>query len=225
MDHPLCQLGGIQGVEHQTPASRELDNSLLLSDLPADVGGLSSALNLSPSASVDLTTYVGGSLVRIEFPHTVRSQVGGGRKGDLRGLSSKSRREMLNFMNSINKDRLGSPPLLATLTYADRFPTDKATWTEHFNRRFRRRLARSGARSFSGARPERTRASGPHTFTYCCSWKLSLRSSMSGSPRPGTSPADASATITCALVLGSNPFAHGRARCATWQSAKARSRS
>jgi hypothetical protein len=142
MDHPLCQLGGIQGVEHQTPASRELDNSLLLSDLPADVGGLSSALNLSPSASVDLTTYVGGSLVRIEFPHTVRSQVGGGRKGDLRGLSSKSRREMLNFMNSINKDRLGSPPLLATLTYADRFPTDKATWTEHFNRRFRRRLAR-----------------------------------------------------------------------------------
>jgi hypothetical protein len=49
---------------------------------------------------------------------------------------------MLNFVNSINKDRLGTPPLLITLTYPDRFPTDKATWTEHFNRRFRRRLAR-----------------------------------------------------------------------------------
>jgi hypothetical protein len=103
---------------------------------------LSPALVLSPSTPVDLTTYVGGSLARIEFPHTVRSQVGGGRKGEVRGLSSKARREMLNFMNSINKDRLSTPPLLITLTYPDRFPTDKATWTEHFNRRFRRRLER-----------------------------------------------------------------------------------
>ena len=36
--------------------------------------------------------------------------------------------------------RLDALPLLVTLTYPDRFPTDKATWTEHFNRRFRRRL-------------------------------------------------------------------------------------
>jgi hypothetical protein len=49
---------------------------------------------------------------------------------------------MLNFTNAINKDRLGTPPLLITLTYPDQFPTDNATWTEHFNRRVRRRLER-----------------------------------------------------------------------------------
>ena len=45
-------------------------------------------------------------------------------------------------MNSINMHRLDAPPLLVTLTYPDRFPTDKATWTDHFNRRFRGRLSR-----------------------------------------------------------------------------------
>ena len=45
-------------------------------------------------------------------------------------------------MNSINMERVNAPPLFITLTYPDQFPTDKATWTEHFNRRFRRRLER-----------------------------------------------------------------------------------
>jgi len=49
---------------------------------------------------------------------------------------------MMNLLNSINIERVNTPPLFVTLTYPDRFPTDKATWTEHFNRRFRRRLER-----------------------------------------------------------------------------------
>ena len=45
-------------------------------------------------------------------------------------------------MNSINIHQLGARPLFVTLTYPDLFPRDKVTWTEHFNRRFRRRLGR-----------------------------------------------------------------------------------
>jgi hypothetical protein len=127
---------------HQNVPSRELDDSSLPSDLAPNGVGLSSAHILSPHTYVDVTTYVGASLVKIEFPETIRGQVGGGRKRPVRGHSSKSRREMLNFMNSINTDRLATLPLLITLTYPDMFPTDKATWTEHFNCRFRKRLER-----------------------------------------------------------------------------------
>jgi hypothetical protein len=40
----------------------------VLSDPAADMGGLSSAQNLSPPLYVDATTHVGGSLVKIRFP-------------------------------------------------------------------------------------------------------------------------------------------------------------
>jgi hypothetical protein len=128
---------------HRNLPSRQLDDSHLPSDLPADGGGLSSPQTLSPSYDdVDVTTYVGAPLVRIEFPQPDRPQVGGGRRRAVRGLSPGSRREMLNFLNSINMERVGAPPLVVTLTYPDRFPTDNKAWTEHFNRRFRGRLKR-----------------------------------------------------------------------------------
>ncbi len=137
LPHPADQ-------HHSTPA---LSRERLLSDLPLDEApGLSSAHILSPYASVDLTTYlttyVGGSLARITFPSAVRHQVGGGRKREVRGFSSKARREMMNFLNSINIERANTPPLLITLTYPDHFPTNQTIWTEHLNRRFRRRLGR-----------------------------------------------------------------------------------
>ena len=116
------------------------DQPSLLS--PQQGCSLSSPHNLSPSPSVDVTTYVGASLVRIRFPHPVRRQVGGGRKGKVRGQSPKSQRAMMNFVNSINMERVNAPPLFITLTYPDRFPTENAIWTEHFNHRFHKRLER-----------------------------------------------------------------------------------
>src|SRR4051794_22078942 len=71
-----------------------------LRDPHAEAGGLSSPHTFPPShEDVDVTTYVGAPLVKVEFPQPDRPQVGG-RRSAVRGLSPGSRREMLNFMNS-----------------------------------------------------------------------------------------------------------------------------
>lgn len=110
LPHPADQ-------HHPAPA---LSRERLLSDLPLDdAPGLSSAHILSPPASVDFITHVGGSLAKLKFPSSGRPQVGGGRKREVRCFSPKARRDMLNFLNSINIERMNTPPLFITLTYPD----------------------------------------------------------------------------------------------------------
>lgn len=126
------------------PAPRSLpDYSNLNNPGPDYVPGLSSAHNLSADEpGVLLHSYEGGSVTSVKFPRGGREQVGGGLKKSITEFSRKSRREMLNYLNSLNKNKVKALPLFITLTYPDEFPRDKASWTEHFNRRFRRRFER-----------------------------------------------------------------------------------
>jgi hypothetical protein len=77
----------------------------------------------------------------MKFPRGKRPRVGGGLRGQVYEFSRKSRRKLLNYMNSLNTEKMRLPYFI-TLTYPKEYPTDKESWTEHFNRRFRRRFER-----------------------------------------------------------------------------------
>lgn len=104
-------------------------------------GGLSSGHSLLPEPGIGLTTHVGGSLAQMKFPTGKRPQVGGGKRGAVYEFSRKARRNLLNYMNSLNTEKIKLPYFI-TLTYPKEYPRDKGSWTEHFNRRFRRRFER-----------------------------------------------------------------------------------
>lgn len=165
--------------------------------LPVDVPGLSSAHNLSADEpGVVVRSHQGGTLSQVEFPVGKRPQVGGGLKKPVTEFSRKSRREMLNSLNSLNRNKIKFLPLFITLTYPDQFPRDKESWTEHFNRRFRRRFERKFGRLGGYWRKEFKErktgdSGGPGLHTSICSSspiRLPLRCT-SGSPAPGTSRA------------------------------------
>lgn len=131
--------------------------------LPEDVPGLSSAHILSADEpGVSITSHTGGRLTKISFPRGKKPQSGGGKRSAVTEFSRKSRRDLLNFFNSLNQNKIKNLPLFITLTYPAQFPTDKETWTEHFNRRWRRRFERRYGRLGMVWRKEFQKRGAPH---------------------------------------------------------------
>lgn len=126
------------------------------------MGGLSSSHNLLSGPGISVTTHVGGSLTQVKFPSASRGRVGGGEKKEVRDFSKRSRRNLLNYFNSLNLDAINPLPVFITLTYPGTYPKDKETWTEHFNRRFRRRLECRYGRVPVVWRKEFQRRGAPH---------------------------------------------------------------
>lgn len=67
-------------------------------------------------------------------------------KGPVKEFSRRSRREMLNYLNSLNKEKIKTYPLFLTLTYPDEFPRDPKVWKRDFNQRWCRRIERKYGR-------------------------------------------------------------------------------
>lgn len=107
-------------------------------------GGLSTAhipTVEKPPKPAAVIGWVGASLVKVQHagPYSL-DQVGGGKRGKVKGFSRGSRRRLQRMMATIQKAGL---PIFATLTYPDEFPDELETWNKHLER-LRARLTRRG---------------------------------------------------------------------------------
>lgn len=97
-----------------------------------------------------LTTHLGGRLTSVtiqhENPDRPRAQIGGGRRGAIKGFSSASRRRLMRRLASINRHGSERPPAFITITYPREYPTESNVYKAHARALLKRLRRRFGAR-------------------------------------------------------------------------------
>lgn len=129
--------------------------------LPTQSPGLSTAHIWPQQPPAALSTALGGSLARIEFPSGgKRPRAGGGRRQTISEFSRASRRRLLQLLNSLNRNKI-KLPLFITLTYPGEFPEDPRVWKKHLQA-WRRRMLRKFGRCPMVWRLEFQKRGAPH---------------------------------------------------------------
>jgi hypothetical protein len=121
--------------------------------------GLSTVQISSEQAPGTLRFFVGGEHARLRGDPDLGGPVGGER-GSVRGFSKASRRRLLQFLHTIDRERSGWP-LFVTLTYPREWPGDPRRWKRDL-RVWLERLRRSMPGVWCVWRLEPQRRGAPH---------------------------------------------------------------
>lgn len=99
--------------------------------------------DLDNDAAPTAVIAVGGAFFAVKAGKCYREEVRGGKRGEILGFSSASRRRLMTLMASIDRTACRRRPLFITLTYPRRFPTEARVYKAHlkaflarFNRRY-----------------------------------------------------------------------------------------
>jgi hypothetical protein len=115
-------------------------DALALGELEGSEPGLSSA-QIGPQAVWRVEVAKGGSYVRLRAPPG-SPQVGGGVRQPIYEFSSRSRRQLLDLVNKVDRSKLAMGDVVfVTLTYPKEFPTARST--KRHLRAFLKRLRRA----------------------------------------------------------------------------------
>jgi hypothetical protein len=101
---------------------------------------MSNSLGLSSPHISTLRSAEGGAVVDNRLFPARGGARGGGVRGEIRTFSRGARRRLLNFLNSIDRNRTPLPTLV-TLTYPNSWPGDPRVWKGHLEA-FRSRMFR-----------------------------------------------------------------------------------
>lgn len=120
--------------------------------------GLSTVHISAPQPSGSIRCAVGGNHARLRGDQLDYSV--GGTRGDVSTFSNASRRRLLAFFQSVNRDKAGLP-LFVTLTYPGEWPADHRVWKRDL-RAWLDRLRRLDAHCWAVWRLEPQRRGAPH---------------------------------------------------------------
>src|SRR5262245_28394097 len=124
----------------------------------ADVG-LSTVHISSEQKAGTIRVFVGGQQVYLRGDPMVGGQVGG-QRGTIRGFSRASRRRMLRWVQTIDREMSGMP-LFVTLTYPGDWPGDPRRWKRDLDA-WLKRLRRAQPAAWAVWRLEPQRRGAPH---------------------------------------------------------------
>lgn len=121
--------------------------------------GLSTVHIPSPQKPGTVRVYNGGSHVRLRGDPMVGGGVGG-RRGSVRGFTKASRHRMLQFLQTIDREKCGMP-LFVTLTYPGEWPGNPKQWKRDLEV-WLARLKRAHPAAWAVWRLEPQRRGAPH---------------------------------------------------------------
>lgn len=124
----------------------------------AAVLGLSTVHISSPQAPGTLRFFVGGSHARLRGDPMIGGV--GGVRGAVMGFTKASRRRMLEFLQTVDRERAGMP-LFVTLTYPGEWPGEPARWKRDLQV-WLARLKRAKPAAWAVWRLEPQRRGAPH---------------------------------------------------------------
>lgn len=111
------------------------------------------------SDEASISWYEGSQFIKIKSmaPH---AHQGGGARGEVKAFSRQSRKRMLDFMRSLNRDTCGLP-LFVTLTYPGQYSDDPAIWKRDLDS-FRKALRRRYPAAWGPWKLEPQQRGAPH---------------------------------------------------------------
>lgn len=121
--------------------------------------GLSSVHIPSPQKPGTVRVFVGGSHVRLRGDPMVGCTLGG-QRGEVRGFTKASRHRMLQFLQTVDREKCGMP-LFVTLTYPGKWPGDPRRWKRDLEV-WLARLKRAHPAAWAVWRLEPQRRGAPH---------------------------------------------------------------
>jgi hypothetical protein len=121
--------------------------------------GLSTVHIPSPQKPGTVRVFVGGSHVQLRGDPQVGACIGGER-GAVRGFSVASRRRMLQFLHTVDREKSGMP-LFVTLTYPGEWPGEPRRWKRDLGT-WLARLKRAHPGAWAVWRLEPQRRGAPH---------------------------------------------------------------
>lgn len=104
--------------------------------------------------------YQGSEFIKIKSLAMHASQVGGGVRGKVKAFTSASRKRMLDFLRSLNRDTC-KLPLFVTLTYPGQYPEEPQKWKRDLDT-FKKALRRRYPAAWGPWKLEPQRRGAPH---------------------------------------------------------------